>query len=160
MNKGVFKVLFLFVALMSIGYNSFAAMVVVHEEVGLVNEQEFKQDTFRVKEEGWYYASMHDLQFSESLNTMSMSVNDTNGKSMGVYGDSFTFYALPGVYYLNVMASAGNTLGLGMYGVQIELLPPAVPLPPAVYLLSSALAMFVYYSRRSKKTKTNLLLAC
>lgn len=165
-----------FAALAAIGVMSMnaSAATVVYEDVGFLgaglNAGAFsalstsgadagitKVGAFTISQAGTYTAKLADFGFPESFQTIGLTISTFVNDQLNlgsVFGPgSFNFTAAaPGTYYASLMGQAGDTFGLGLYGVQVtEFGPAAVPLPSAVLFLLSGLAVFAAFGRGGKR---------
>lgn len=129
------------------------AAMVAYENVGFIENKGFYNDAFKIDMAGTYKATLTDFVFPSSFDQLLFKVTtatDSLGQLMAP--GSFTFDALPGTYYANLVGVAGGPLDLGLFGVQIEsFTAPPVPIPAAIVLLASGLCVLgqMAWRRRS-----------
>ena len=107
-------------------------------------------DTFNVVVADNYTATLVDLEFTAPLDTVAMSITSSTAGLLGslLAPGSFTFDATPGVYDINVFATAGSTsTNVGSFGISIE--QTTVPEPTALALFGLGLAG-LGWSRRKR----------
>ncbi|MEL7536390.1 MAG: hypothetical protein AAFZ58_12975 [Pseudomonadota bacterium] len=111
---------------------------------------------FDVVNSGGYRLTLTDFAFpTQPLQSLSaMLTTSTATVSMLDMAGSITFFLMPGTYFLQVSAAVAPGETSGLYGVSVVLANP-VPLPPALTLLLSAVALFWYTQRRSRKAASN-----
>lgn len=114
-------------------------------------------NSFTISQAGTYTAKLADFGFPETFQSVGLTIStfvDDQLNLGSVFGSgSFNFNASsPGTYYASLMGQAGETFGLGLYGVQVTEFGPAavVPLPSAVLFLLSGLAVFAAFGRGGK----------
>jgi hypothetical protein len=123
------------------------ANTVVYDKVELFQTETFFTDTFEIFDAGSYMATLADFEFPAVMTDTGMSVT-TATESMGnlLAPGSFNFNATAGKYFVSFfgIAAASAPLQLGMYGMEISL----IPLPAAVWLFGSGLLGLFLISRR------------
>ncbi len=131
------------------GTNSFTRTpeYTVAQQFTAVNE-------FQLTSPGTYKATFVDFGFSEQFEELRFSITSFKepDKNLGEWGEgTFNFEASQsGTFYATVIGNPGNTLGIGLYGVQIS----SVPLPPALLLLlSSLMALGLARTKTTADTK-------
>ncbi len=108
-------------------------MPTVYEDVGFINDMEFSSTPFYIpvdttSSDNFYRATLTDFENPAAFDLLGLDVT-TSTTSMGaalITGDGqkfFDFDATPGVYYANLFGVAGGELDLGLYGVQIAMVP-------------------------------------
>lgn len=149
-----------FVALVMLwlGLPSANAATVIYEDVGFLSSSKAYQDpnSFTISAAGKYKAKLVDFTFPESFKSLELSLisgtpNPLNEVARLNAPGELIFDAAPGTYYAAVLGQVGPTIGLGLYGVQISqwaIDPLPTPLPPAIWLLGSAMASLVAFRRR------------
>ncbi len=135
-----------------------ATPVMVYEDAGFISGTAAVNNTFQLSAAGRYRATLTDLHFGDSFRNLTLNIGDgTNDFGIIPRQGSIDFNAGPGTYYMDILGQAGASSGLGLYGVQIVLLPEAagdplpsppgggspVPLPATLGLLASAMAVLV-----------------
>ncbi len=168
-----------FAALAAIGVMSTnaSAATIVYEDVGFLGAGPgglsplsveataggfTKVTPFTIAQAGTYTAKLADFGFPESFRTIGLSISTFVEDQLGlgsVFGSgSFEFEAAaPGTYYASLMGDAGETFGLGLYGVQVTAFgPAAVPLPSALLLLFTGLVVLVVTGKGGTLPTLNL----
>lgn len=116
-----------------------------------------KVSSFDIFAPGTYQATLTDFSFPQDFSMLGLSITSfvDNQMNLGsIFGEgTFTFTASgAGKYYANILGTAGDTYGVGLFGVQVSALGEAVvPLPPAVLFLVSGLAVFAAFGRGGKR---------
>lgn len=148
------------------GQSAQAAMV-VYEDVGFLSSQKANHnhmsnsdpEAFSITKAGSYQARLVDFVFPETFKKLELSIVSGSPSALHEVArvtkpGELIFDAMPGTYWVSIFGEAGDVLGLGLYGVQIEqyaapvAAPAPVPLPPALWLLGSAMASLVAFRRR------------
>lgn len=140
---------------------------VVFEKVELFKKKTWFTESFYIDTAGTYQTTLTDFEFPNPLKYSGLNITtatDSLGKLLGP--GSFTFDAEPGKYYVSFFARAsykplwsmdmeeygwgydhyGNKLG--QYGIEISMLPSAVPVPAAVWLFGSGLLGMLGVAKR------------
>jgi hypothetical protein len=117
-----------------------------------------KVSRFEISKPGTYRATLADFGFPEGFRQIGLAITSFVGgtSALGsVQGSgSFDFTAaLPGTYYAALLGRSGETYGMGLYGVQVADYSTAspVPLPPAVLLFASSIALFAACGRGGRR---------
>jgi hypothetical protein len=146
-----------------VGGQSAQAAMVVYEDVGFLSSQKANNnhvsnsdpEAFSITKGGSYQARLVDFVFPESFKKLELSIASGSPSALHEVArltnpGELIFDAMPGTYWVSVFGEAGDVLGLGLYGVQIEqyAAPTPVPLPPALWLLGSAMASLVAFRRQ------------
>lgn len=112
------------------------------------------RDAFTVSEDGAYQATLTDFGFPAAFDVLIMSVSTATEAKVQLLGPgSDVFDAVSGTtYFVNVAGVPSTTgpfagLDLGQFGAAVT----AVPVPPAVWLLGSALLGLLTVRRNSLK---------
>ncbi len=130
----------------ALGANSMAlAAPVVYQDVGFFSGIGSNSESFRIDSAGVYKATLTDFKFPSAFSSnfgLMVSTSDTTVDSILGAG-SFTFDALPGLYWASVFGGTSQPLDLGLYGVRIEQVNQilATPLPAGLMLLASGLVV-------------------
>lgn len=116
--------------------------------------------SFDVELPGEYSLSLIDYEWPDSslaaLN-LSLSTATTTLASLDAAG-SLLFFAAPGTYFAQVYGQADLTSGIGLYGLMVDGVA-VIPLPSALILLLSALALMLPIARSRRDEKSALLAA-
>ena len=143
-------------ATLLVGAGVAQAESVVYESTAFVtnDELEYVLEDFEVNQAGTYRATLVDYNFPESFDSLGLLINDSGTQELGRIESPgwFDFTAEVGIYTAAVWGDTGNTIGLGLYGVSIELMDPiATPLPAALPLLGSAALILAGFARHNAK---------
>ena len=159
MNKNLTKYLNRMIcgATLLVGAGMAQAESVIYESTAFVtnDELEYVLEDFEVQQAGTYRATLVDYNFPESFDSLGLLINDSGTQELGRIENSgwFDFTAEVGIYTAAVWGDAGDTIGLSMYGVSIELMdnPISTPLPAALPLLGSAALVLAGLARHNAK---------
>lgn len=132
------------------------AATVVYQNTGFVygDTVSYFTDQFTINDPGTYQATLTDFNFPAPLDQLGVIVTTDGTQEVARLdqpGLSAPFnVASPGTYDVNLYGLAGDTLKLGLYGVNVALSasPAPVVLPPAVVLLGSAMLALGVAGRR------------
>ena len=116
---------------------------------------------FELSQEGIYEVTLTDFDFPDSFLNIGVSIysfSDGEQRLASIWQEGrFTFEAMaPGTYRMNLTGELLGSFGMGMYGVSVAQFSAstAVPVPPALLLLASALMfMLAYMKRIQRKTQ-------
>ena len=107
--------------------------------------------SFEIESAGEYLLTMTDYEWPVgALGTLSAQVSSSTTVVDALAGSgSLTFFAAAGAYYVQVFAMTSSGGNAGLYGVMVDSVAP-IPLPPAIWLFCSALAVLYYATRRRR----------
>ncbi len=132
------------------------AAIIVYEDVDFIKGTDTRSESFTIKQAGSYQVTLSDFRFPKSFTELDLLIGTAASKEF--HGDEvgsikgpgiFTFNAIAGTYWANVLGITDKPLDIGLYGIRIEQMNSvsAVPLPTSILMLGSALVAFVGFGR-------------
>ncbi len=146
-GKMDFRYLLLTLTLVFLAPSAQAAIVAL-EEVQFISGTEGVVFEFDITVVGEYTATLTDFAFPSAFDTLMLQIT-TATDSLGtlVAPGSFSFVAASDTYFASIFGIAGGNFDTGSFGVEVASDMVPIPLPPAIWLLGTAVIALISVRR-------------